>query len=569
VASVGVDDRDLASGGKARILCLTAPPMNALTAALRTALGAALTAALADPAVQAIVLMGAGAAFSTGLAAQDMGQPQAGPSVAELAAMIAGAAKPVVAALHGLTLSAAAELALAAQARVAGPDLRLGLRAARFGQLPDAGGTQRLPQLVGAGVAIRLLRDGAMVTAHEAVTMGLVDRVVTGDLVAAAMALAAQMPARRMPGLRQAGAYQAAVAAARPGADALTLRMLDCVAAAQVLPLDQGLMFEAAAAADMAATPQAKGLRHAMLADLQMASVAPGGAVVRHLGLWGAATARLALPAMRAGIQVTVADADRAALIAALEKLALLQEADVQAHRLTPVAREAEWARLTPAVSVPDHADLVIAALPGGGSGAVRWGPADAASPGVILAGHGVAEVQLHSADQAAGATLAATLRRMGWRVMATRPAAKGVIAALKAAAMQALQAMAAQGVAGAALTAGVPAWLRLDVPQSAGHVVVDPAQVEARVMGALVAEGARLLAGGAVRVAMDIDALALGGLQMPRTLGGPMFQADQRGLLLVRRDLAVWAREDAVWQPAPLFDDLIAKGQGFGHWQG
>ncbi len=543
--------------------------MNVLTPALRTALGAALAAALADPAVRVIVLMGAGAAFSTGLAALDMGEPQAAPSVADLAVMIAGAAKPIIAALHGLTLSAAAELALAAQARVAGPDVRFGLRAARFGQLPDAGGTQRLPQLVGAGAAIRLLRDGVLVTAHDAMAMGLVDQVVTGDLVTAAMALAAQVPARRMPGLRQAGVYQAAVAVARQGADGLTLRMLDCVAAAQVLPLDQGLMFEATAAADVAATPQAKGLRHAMLADLHMASSAAGGAAVRHLGLWGAATARLALPAMRAGIQVTVADADRAALLAALEKLALLQEAEVQAHRLTPAAREAEWARLTPGVSVPDHADLVIAALPGGGSGAVRWGPADATSPGVILAGHGVAEVQLHSADQAMGAALAATLRQMGWRVMATRPAATGVIAALKAAVVRALQAMAAQGVAAAALTAGVPAWLRVDVPHATGHVVVDPAQVEARVMGALMAEGARLLASGAVRVALDIDALALGGLQMPRALGGPMFMADQRGLLLVRRDLAAWAHDDAVWQPAPLFDDLIAKGQGFGDGQG
>jgi 3-hydroxyacyl-CoA dehydrogenase len=99
--------------------------------------------------------------------------------------------------------------------------------------------------------------------------------------------------------------------------------------------------------------------------------------------------------------------------------------------------------------------------------------------------------------------------------------------------------------------------------------VVVDPAEVEARLMGALVAEGARLVAAGVVRAPSDIDAMALAGLQMPRDLGGPMYQADQRGLLILRRDLALWARDDAVWMPDPMLDTLIAKGQGFGSLNG
>jgi 3-hydroxyacyl-CoA dehydrogenase len=552
LATIGVEDRSLAGGGKVRILCLTGPRANALSHALRVALVAALAAANADSDIRAIVLTGAGRAFSSGLDPAALVADQLPPRVADLTQAIAASPKPVIAALHGLTLSAAAEIALAAHARVARADLRFGLRSALIGGLPDAGGTQRLPQLVGAEAAIRLLRDAAMVGAKQARAMGLVDQVVRSDLPDAAVAMVARVTvAPRQPGLRNGRAYQAAIAAARVGADVLTRRMIDCVEAAQVLPMDQGLVFEAEAAVEMAATPRAAALRHAMLADLGLASQAAGGVPARHLGLWG--TGVLALPALRAGMAVTVADADRAALMATLEKVALAQEADVQAGRLTPEAREAEWARLVPATS-PPVADLVIAGADGALGRVLRLGA------GLLLPAPGVAEVQ--EGDDAAVAV--ATLRRLGLRVAVTGSPG-GVIAALKGAVTRAVQAVVAQGVARAALEAGVPAWLGLPVPGSTGHVVVDPGQVEARIMGALVAEGARLLAAGGVRAASDIDALVLAGLGMPRELGGPMYMADQRGLLIVRRDLALWAKDDAVWEPVGLFDDLIAEGSGFG----
>jgi 3-hydroxyacyl-CoA dehydrogenase len=291
---------------------------------------------------------------------------------------------------------------------------------------------------------------------------------------------------------------------------------------------------------------------------MRLASYASGGVAARHLGLWG--TGVLALPALRAGMTVTVADADRSALVAVLEKLALAQEADVQAGRLTPAAREAEWARVVPATT-PPMADLVIAGAEGAVGHVLRLGPADQ-GPGLILSAHGVAEVQLRDGDD--GAVAVATLRRMGLRVAVTAPSPTGVVQALKGAVARALQVMVTRGTAGAALTAGMPGWLRVDMPVATGHLVVDPGLVEARIMGALVAEGARLLVSGVVRAASDIDALALAGLQMPRDLGGPMHMADQRGLLIVRRDLALWGRDDAVWQPVGLFDDLIAQGQGF-----
>lgn len=537
-----------------RNLCLSNRPVNALSHALRTALAAALTAAAGDPAVIAVVLTGAQGVFSGGLEPAAMGLPQQAPTVADLAEMIGASDKPVVAALQGLTLSAAADLVLAAHARVAGTDLRIGWREAALGLLPCAGATQRLPQLVGAEVAIRLLRGGALLGAEQALAVGLVDQVALGDVVAAAVALLPKVRAgQRQPGLRDARGYQAALVAARVGADAGLLRLIDCVAAAQVLPLAQGLLFEAAAAADMAASPRAGALRHAMLADLRLGGPVPGMVAARHIGLW--ATDALALPALRAGMTVTIADTDRAALVARLEKLALAQEAEVQAGRMTPAAREADWVRVVPATE-PPVADVVIAAADGAGDHALRLGT------DVLLSAPGVAEVQVSGGGDAAVAV--ATLRRMGLRVAITRPGI-GVVATLKGAVAQALRAMVAQGVAGAALTAGVPGWLRMDVPVATGHVVMDPAEVEARIMGALVAAGARMLMTGQVTAASDIDALALAGLQMPRDLGGPMYAADRQGLLIVRRDLTMWAQGDAVWQPVALFDDLIAQGRGFG----
>jgi 3-hydroxyacyl-CoA dehydrogenase len=174
LATIGVEDRDLAGGGKVRVLCLTAPPANALSHAVRLALSDALTKAVQDPAIRAIILTGAGRGFSSGLEPAALGIAQQPPSVADLTAMIAGSPKPLIAALHGLTLSAAAELALAAHARVARDDLRFGLRSALIGQLPDAGGTQRLAHLVGAEAAIHLLREAVLVGAAEAVALGLV-----------------------------------------------------------------------------------------------------------------------------------------------------------------------------------------------------------------------------------------------------------------------------------------------------------------------------------------------------------------------------------------------------------
>jgi 3-hydroxyacyl-CoA dehydrogenase len=140
---------------------------------------------------------------------------------------------------------------------------------------------------------------------------------------------------------------------------------------------------------------------------------------------------------------------------------------------------------------------------------------------------------------------------------------------AVARAARTALAALAAQGVAADVLAAGIKGWLSVAVPEASGQGRLTRAEVTQRVLAAMAAEGARLLAAGAVRRASDIDALAVAALGMPRAFGGPMFRADRRGLLLLRRDLQVWQADHAVWAPHPMIDGLLSDGRGFADSEG
>jgi 3-hydroxyacyl-CoA dehydrogenase len=554
--------------GAVRLLWLDAPPANMLSAGLRQQLWIALNAGMASAQVAAIVLIGQGRGFSNGCDLAELGA-QASPTVGDLVRIIQAAQKPVIVALHGGTYGVAAELALAARGRVALGDLRVGLRDVLSGYLPSAGATQTLPRLVGGAAALRLIGQAVVLTGAEALAMGVIDQLVPGDLAAAGVAMALAPPAPdRSPGLRDGRAYLAAVKAARAaGGGLLAGKLIDCVEAAQLLPLAQGLDFEAEAAAEVAATPEAATLRHAMLTEMRMAADAAGGRSVDHIGFWGAGMLPLIWPALHRGLSVTVADDDREALVNALEKVALAQEAEVQAGRLDRAVRDAEWARLTPGVDARALAGLglILAAKPGVAGPVVQFGAGEGQEPRLLLVAPAVAELQLRPQDRALGLTAAATLRRMGLRLAVTGPVPQtGVVRALLRAARMALLALAAQGVSAPDLAAGLKGWLKLPLPEATGQGRMARAEVTQRVLAALAAEGARLLGAGVVQRAGDIDALAVMALGVPRSFGGPMFRADQRGLMLLRRDLMIWQADHPVWAVHPIIDQLLSDGRGF-----
>ena len=184
------DSVHIGARGRVAILAVDNPPVNAPTPDVRRALFDAVAAADVDPEIGAIVLRGNGRSFGAGaelLAAQDI------PTLSTLCARIESCTKPVVAALHGLTLTNGAELALAAHYRGASRNLRSGWSELQLGLIPSGGATQRLPRLIGASSALDVFLSARPIPANRAKAMGLVDTIERGDIVEAAVRFANAM----------------------------------------------------------------------------------------------------------------------------------------------------------------------------------------------------------------------------------------------------------------------------------------------------------------------------------------------------------------------------------------
>ena len=163
-------------------MTLDNPPVNALSTAVRTAAVEALKAADADPKVQAIVIMGAGRGFSGGADITEFGKPPVQPTLLDLLDVVEGLSKPVVAAIHGVAFGGGLELSLTCHFRVADKTAQLGLPEVKLGLLPGAGGTQRLPRVVGAEMALNMIVSGDPIRADAALEAGLIDELVEGEL---------------------------------------------------------------------------------------------------------------------------------------------------------------------------------------------------------------------------------------------------------------------------------------------------------------------------------------------------------------------------------------------------
>jgi 3-hydroxyacyl-CoA dehydrogenase len=176
------------------VVTIDNPPANALGVDVRRGLMEAIEAADADPAVKAVVLLGAGRNFLGGADIREFGKPPQAPALPDVCNRIEACSKPVVAAIHGAALGGGLEVALGAHYRVAHANARLGLPEELLGHLPGAGGTQRTPRLIGAAAALELMLSGRHIGAREALKLGLVDKVEEGDdPVAAGLAYAREL----------------------------------------------------------------------------------------------------------------------------------------------------------------------------------------------------------------------------------------------------------------------------------------------------------------------------------------------------------------------------------------
>src|SRR6202790_2886007 len=158
---------EFAVEGDVGVITLNSPPVNALSAAVRDGLAGGMAAAAADPAVKAVVIICEGRTFIAGADITEFGGAQKGASLFDVQDAIEGSSKPVIAAIHGTALGGGLEVALCAHYRVAVPSARCGLPEVNLGLLPGAGGTQRLPRIVGVEKALEMVTSGQHVAAAQ------------------------------------------------------------------------------------------------------------------------------------------------------------------------------------------------------------------------------------------------------------------------------------------------------------------------------------------------------------------------------------------------------------------
>src|SRR3990170_8295114 len=186
--------------GDVLIVTSNNPPVNALSAAVRGGLVEAIEEAEGDETVKAVVIACEGQTFFAGADITEFGKPPVMPWLPEVVDRIEACTKPVVAAIHGTALGGGLEVALASHYRVAVPSAKLGVPEVKLGLLPGAGGTQRLPRVAGVGKALEMAATGNPIGAKEAYEIGLVDRLIEGDLEQHSVAFAEEVKdARPLP----------------------------------------------------------------------------------------------------------------------------------------------------------------------------------------------------------------------------------------------------------------------------------------------------------------------------------------------------------------------------------
>ena len=321
--------------GEVAVLTLGNPPVNALSAALRSAISQAVARADGDAAVRAIVLVGGGGTFIAGADIAEFGTPAAtaAPILPDLVLELEASAKPIVAGIAGVALGGGLEVAMGCAARVAVASAKLGLPEVALGLLPGAGGTQRLPRLTGPEAAIELITSGKHIGATQALALGVIDAVVEdapGGAIAFARAAIAEgrsftavlRRTEKVSGIDPTlfAAARAAVGKKARGRLA-PARIVDCVQAACTLSPEEGLAFERARFAELLASDQREALVHYFFAEREARKV-PGLPAstqpmpVRKVAVIGSGTmgGGIAMVFANAGLPVTLVDIDAAAL---------------------------------------------------------------------------------------------------------------------------------------------------------------------------------------------------------------------------------------------------------------
>jgi len=378
---------DLAGHGRVAVLTVDNPPVNALSQHVRKGLHDGIKQATADGAVQAIVIVCAGRTFIAGADITEFGKPPSEPSLHAVLDLIEGSPKPVVSAIHGTALGGGLEVTLACHYRVGVKGARFGLPEVKLGLLPGAGGTQRLPRVVGVEKGLQMMVSGDPIGADEALRAGLIDEMVDGDLATAGVAFAEQVldeqrPLRKIRDLTDKIAFarskpeifaefRKSVARQTRGFRAPE-NIVKAVEAAVSLPFDQGIKRERELFVELLNSAESKAQRYFFFAEREAAKIPDVPAdtpakEIKKAAVIGAGTmgGGIAMNFANAGIPVTVVEVAQEALDRGLGIVRKNYEATAARGRLTPADVEKRMGLITGSVDfkAAADADIVIEAV--------------------------------------------------------------------------------------------------------------------------------------------------------------------------------------------------------------
>jgi 3-hydroxyacyl-CoA dehydrogenase len=378
---------DLDRRGRVAVITVNNPPVNALSQHVRQGLHEGVKLAVADAAAGAIVIVCAGRTFIAGADITEFGKPPAAPGLHEVLDLIEGSPKPVVAAIHGTALGGGLEVTLACHYRVGVKDARFGLPEVKLGLLPGAGGTQRLPRVVGVEKGLSMMVSGDPIRADEALKAGLIDEIVDGDLAAAGVAFAERVLNEKRP-LKKIRDLDDKIAAVRGKPEVFASfrksvarqtrgfrapeNIIKAVEAAVSLPFAEGLKRERELFAELMASPESKAQRYFFFAEREAAKIPDVPADtpakdVKKAAVIGAGTmgGGIAMNFANAGIPVTVVEMNQENLDRGLGIVRKNYEATASRGRLTAADVEKRMGLITGTTdwNAVRDADMIIEAV--------------------------------------------------------------------------------------------------------------------------------------------------------------------------------------------------------------
>ncbi|MCC6586410.1 MAG: enoyl-CoA hydratase/isomerase family protein [Bryobacterales bacterium] len=380
----------LSKHGRVAVITIDNPPVNALNSDVRSAITYHLIKAEADEEVDAIVIIGAGRTFIAGADIREFNKITSGlqnwepNDLNSVCYEIEENPKPVVMAIHGTAFGGGLELAMAGHYRIASPDAQVGQPEVKLGLIPGAGGTQRLPRLAGVAKAAEMCAFGEPISAQEALDLGILDRIVEGDLLSAAFAFAADVASLPLPpkvrdrNAKLAGDHSAALASVRAACgkrarlQKAPLAALEAIEAAVRLPFFDALQIESDLFARCLHSNQSKAMIHAFFGERTVSKIPGIGKEVKPrkiatAAIVGAGTmgGGIAMTYVNAGIPVILKETSQEALDKGLATIRNNYEASVQKGRLKQDFVDKAFARITPVLDYGRfaEADIIVEAV--------------------------------------------------------------------------------------------------------------------------------------------------------------------------------------------------------------